>query len=43
MFEISINFSYQLQGSVDFKKYQEQLHSTGKAPIPYQGEFGYSN
>ncbi|CAI6292837.1 hypothetical protein NRS6153_14895 [Bacillus subtilis] len=43
MFEISINFSYQLIGSVSFKTYQKQLHSTGKAPIPYQGEFGYSN
>lgn len=43
MFEISINFSYQLREGVDFKTYQKQIHSTGRAPIPYQGEFGYSN
>ncbi len=43
MIEISINFSYQLLGGVEFQTYQEQLHSMGKAPIPYQGEFGYSN
>ncbi|ASB54536.1 hypothetical protein S100072_03230 [Bacillus velezensis] len=43
MFEIPINFTYQLPERCEFRTIKNNLHSTGKAPIPYQGEFGYSN